>query len=208
MHGCFRMSARNESGRPACRNPFDAAVLADYWLAALPAAEEERVEEHLLACDDCGARLREVIALAEGIRQIAREGSLRLIVSDAFVERAAEEGLRIRQYAPPAGGSVDCTVTAEDDLLIGRLAANLGRAKRIDLAICDERGAEQLRLSDVPVHPGANSVIYQESINFAKAMPSGKLIARLLTHDEAGAERILAEYTFNHTRTLPGPGAG
>jgi len=25
--------------------------------------------------------------------------------------------------------------------------------------------------------------------------------------DEAGVERLLGEYTFNHTRSLPGPGA-
>jgi len=25
--------------------------------------------------------------------------------------------------------------------------------------------------------------------------------------DDAGVERVLGEYTFNHTRSLPGPGA-
>ena len=155
----------------SCSHPIDAAVLADYWLAALANPEEEAVEEHLLDCDRCGARLREVIALAEGLRKLAREGSLRMVVSDAFLKRAAEEGLRVREYAPPPGGSVECTVTAEDDILIGRLAANLSGAKRVDLCICDERGVEQFRLADIPVHSGASSVIYQESITFAKAMP-------------------------------------
>src|SRR5512146_556161 len=103
-----------------CSNPIDAAVLADYWLAALPEADEQVVEEHLLDCDRCGARLREVIALAEGVRKLAREASLRMVVSDAFLKRAAEEGLRIREYAVPPGGAVECTVTAEDDILIGR----------------------------------------------------------------------------------------
>ena len=191
----------------SCSNPIDAAVLADYWLAALASSEEEAVEEHLLACDRCGARLREVIAHAEEIRNLAREGCLRMVVSDAFLKRAAEEGLRVRQYALPPGGGVQCTVTAEDDILIGRLAANLSGAKRVDLCICDERGVEQLRLPDIPVHPGASSVVYQESITFAKAAPTRRMIARLVTFDEAGGERLLGEYTFHHTRTLPGPGA-
>ncbi len=185
----------------------DAAVLADYWLAALAKPEEEAVEEHLLNCDRCGARLREVIALAEGVRNLAREGSLRMVVNDAFLKRAAEEGLRVREYAPPAGGGVECTVTAEDDILIGRLAANLSGAKRVDLCICDERGVEQLRLPDIPVHSGASSIVYQESITFAKAMPTSKLIVRLVAVDEAGGERLLGEYTFNHTRSMPGPGS-
>jgi hypothetical protein len=186
-----------------CSNPIDAAVLADYWIAALEGSEQEAVEEHLLDCDECGARLREGIALAEGVRDLAREGSLRMVVSDAFLRRAAEEGLRIREYAPPPGGGVQCTVTAEDDILIGRLAANLRGADRVDLCICDERGVEQFRLRDIPVRAGAGSIAYQESIAFAKAAPTHKMIARLVAFDSAGAERLLGEYTFNHTRSLP-----
>jgi len=191
----------------SCVNPLDAAVLADYWLGALAGAEEEGVELHLLDCDECGGRLREVMALAEEVRKIAREGSLRMVVSDGIIERAVGEGLRVRQYAPPAGGGVECTVTAEDDLLIGRLAADLSGALRVDLCICDERGVEQLRLADIAVHSGAGEVVYQESMTFAKASPSMKMIARLVGFDEAGVERLLGEYTFNHTRSLPGPGA-
>jgi hypothetical protein len=197
-----------ENARPAnCTNPVDTTVLADYWLAALSHAEEEGVEEHLFSCDECGDRLREVIALADGLRNLAREGSLQMVVSDVFLRRAAEEGLRVRQYAPPRGGGVQCTVTAEDNILIGRLAADLKSAMRVDLAFCDEHGAEQLRMRDIPVNPSAEHVIIQESMTFAKAMPTSTLIARLLAVDEAGSEQLLGEYTFNHTRSLPGPGA-
>lgn len=191
----------------SCTKPIDATVLADYWLAALPEAEEEAVEEHLFQCDECGATLREVISLADGLRDLARQASLQMVVSDAFLRRAADEGLRVRQYAPPAGGSVQCTVTAEDDILIGRLAADLKSARRVDLSICDERGAERLRMRDIPVNPSAGSVIVQESITFAKAAPTSTMIMRLLSVDEAGGEQLLGEYTFNHTRSLPGPGA-
>jgi hypothetical protein len=190
-----------------CSNPIDPAVLADYWLGMLTSSEEETVEEHLFGCDRCGDRLREVIALAEGVRNLAREGSLRMVVSDAFLKVATEDGLRVRQYAPPSGGSVECTVTAEDDILIGRLAANLSGATRVDLCMCDESGVERLRLTDIPVHSGTSSIVYQESITFAKAAPTSKMIARLVTFDEAGREHRLGEYVFNHTRTLPGPGA-
>ena len=190
-----------------CPSPIDAAVLADYWLGALAGGEEEAVEEHLLSCDECGARLREVIALEEGVRKLARGGSLGMIVSDAFLKRAAEEGLRVREYAPPAGGSVQCTVTAEDDILIGRLSANLSAAKRVDLRLSDGRGVERIRLTDIPFKSAAGSVAFQQPITYAKAAPSETLIARLVAFDDSGRERLLGEYTFNHTRTLPGPGA-
>ena len=190
-----------------CPHPIDAAVLADYWLAALVESEQEAVEEHLLGCDRCGERLGEIMALAEGVRALAREGSLRMIVSDVFLARAAEEGLRVREYAPPAGGGVECTVTAEDDILIGRLAADFGAAKRVDLCFCDERGAERFRLTDIPFAAAAGGVVYQESIQFAKAAPTFKTAARLVAVDESGSERLLGEYVFNHTRSLPGLGA-
>jgi len=185
----------------------DAAVLADYWLGLLANPEEEAVEEHLFACDRCGDRLREIVALAEGIRQLACRGSLRMIVPDAFLKRAAEDGVRVRQYAPPPGGSVECTVTAEDDVLVGRLAANLTGVSRLDLCLCNEAGVEQIRLPDIPFSSRTGDVIYQESITYLKAAPTNKMIARLVTVDEAGSEELLGEYTFNHTRSLPGPGA-
>jgi hypothetical protein len=190
-----------------CSTPLDAALLADYWLAALPQTEEETVEEHLLGCDACGARLREVIALATQLRELAREGSLRMVVSDAFLKHAAGEGLRLREYQLPQGGSVRCTVAAEDDLLIARLAADLTGATRVDLCICNADGVEQQRLADIPVPNASPSVLYQESITLAKALPDSTMIARLVAFDEAGDERLLGEYTFHHTRTLPGPGA-
>ena len=101
---------------------------------------------------------------------------------------------------------MECTVTAEDDILIGRLGANVTGAKRVDLCFCEERGVQQRRLPGIPAHSGTSSVVFQESITFAKAMPTTKTIARLVAVDEAGGERVLGEFTFNHTRSLPGPG--
>ena len=191
------------AARVDCSNPIDAEALAEYWIAALGASEVDSVEEHLLECDECGDRLREVIALAEGVRQLAREGSLRMVVTDSFLQSAEEEGLRVRQYELPAGGGVNCTVTAEDNFLIGRLAADLSGGNRIDLAMCDGQGVEALRLRDIPFNPSAPSVIYQESIKLAKELPDCKLIARLLAVDATGDECLLGEYTFNHTRSMP-----
>jgi hypothetical protein len=188
-----------------CSNPIEAAVLMDYWLGALPSATEETVEQHLMTCDGCGDRLREVIALAEGLRTLARSGSLQVVVTDQFVKHAAETGLRVREYAPPSGESVPCTVAADDDLLVARLAVDLTTASRVDLSWCDPRGNELQRLSDIPIRAEAGSVICQQSITWAKASPSATMIARLVAVDEKGKERLLGEYTFHHTRTIPGP---
>ncbi len=190
-----------------CPNPIDAAILADYWMSALTGPEEESVEEHLLGCGLCSARLGEIIALVDAVRKLAREGSLRMVISEGVLKRARGEGLAVREYAPPKGGSVQCTVTADDALLIARLAADMTGARRVDLALCDKTGAEMLRLSDIPVRSEPAEVILQESITFAKAAPDNVMIVRLVACDESGGERLLGEYTFNHKRSLPGKGA-
>jgi hypothetical protein len=188
-----------------CAQPIEAAVLMDYWLGVLPSAAEEAVEEHLMSCDGCGDRLRAVIALAEGLRTLARSGSLVVVISDQLVKHASETGQRVREYAPPPGGSVQCTVAADDDLLVARLAADLSGAARVDLSWCESPGGEVLRMADIPVRGDTGTVICQQSITFAKASPSNTLIARLVAVDTEGTERPLGEYTFHHTRTIPDP---
>jgi hypothetical protein len=177
----------------------------DYWLAALPAAVEEAVEEHLMGCDVCGDTLRDQIALAEGLRTLAQSGSLQLIVNDQFVAHAKETGRRVREYAPPQGESIQCTVAADDDFLVARLALHLTTASRVDLSWCDPRGVELQRMADVPIDAESGQVICQQSIAWAKASPTSSMIAKLLAVDEQGDERLLGEYTFHHTRTIPGP---
>jgi hypothetical protein len=86
----------------------------------------------------------------------------------------------------------------------GRDRQRAARSRRVDLCLCDERGVEEFRLPDIPVPSGAGSIAFQESIQLAKASPTHTMIARLVALDESGAERLLGEYTFHHTRTLPG----
>lgn len=188
-----------------CTHPIDVALLADYWIGALAGQEEEAVEEHLFSCDECGGRLREVIALTEGVKEVAREGNLLMIVTEAFLKQVEVEGLRVREYAPARGGSVQCTVSKEDDFLIGRLDADLSAMRRVDLVICDKQGVETRRLADIPFQRESGGVRFQQPIGYAKAAPSETMIARLVGVDDSGAENLVAEYTFVHTRTIAGP---
>jgi hypothetical protein len=60
-------------------------------------------------------------------------------------------------------------------------------------------------MTDIPVRADAGSVICQQSITWAKTSPSSTMVARLLSVDDNGDERLLGEYTFHHTRTIAGP---
>jgi hypothetical protein len=186
-----------------CTQPVDAATLMDYWLGLLQPAEEAPIEAHLMTCDRCGDRLRETIGLAEGLRALAQSGALQVVISDQWLTHAGQQGQRIRQYAPPPGGSVQCTVSADDDLLVARLTADLSTTGRVDLSWSDGQGVELLRMADIPVRSDTGVVICQQSITMAKASPSGSMIARLLSVDPQGVERLIGEYAFHHTRTIP-----
>ncbi len=177
----------------------DPAVLADYWLAELPPAEESALEEHIFGCEDCTRQLQSIVALAEGIRTLARQGNLGMVVTRGFLDRLAREGLlRVREYAPEAGAAVECTVTAQDDLLIGRLAADLTGIERVDVALCDPSGAERQRLQEIPFRAGLSEVMLNYPIGMARQLGPDVMVMKLLAVTKEG-ERVLGEYTFNHT---------
>ena len=99
--------------------------------------------------------------------------------------------------AAPAARSFRSTTSLAG---VGRKAYGLleSASGELDLRSC------RTRLPDIPVHSGAKSVAYQEDIARLKAAPTHTMIARLVAFDESGAERVVGEYTFHHTRTLPG----
>jgi hypothetical protein len=190
---------------PTCDSPIDPVVLADYWLALLAEADEQRVEEHLFECDACGDRLREIIQLSEALSELARSGALRVIVADEFIRHAAESGQRIRQYDFAPGQTVACTISADDDLLVARLAADLSGVERVDLSFFDPKGNERHRMVDIPVRADMARVIFHESAVMGKKSPTTSMVARMLSIGQDGSERLIGEYTFHHTRTIPGP---
>ena len=183
---------------PACDAPIESAALADYWLAELPPGQEATIEEHLLACEMCSKELHEIAALAGGIRELARQGHLRLVISRSFLDRMSAAGLRVREYAPPEHGKVYCTVTRKDDLLVARLTADLTGVGRMDLVIQEPGGTELARLRDIPFNAARGEVILNEPIEPVRGAPASVLVMKLVSVDAAG-ERLIGEYTFDHT---------
>jgi len=177
--------------------------LLEYWLDTAPDERLDGVEEHLLGCASCSARLEGVAALGAAIRSIVGEGDLRVFVSDDFVDRLARQGLRLRQYRVPPGGRVDCTVTARDDIMIARLGAPSALASRVDLVICDESGREGARVENIP-SPGAGAdIVFMEPIEALRRLQATVIRVRLLGVEEK-EERLLGEYAFHHTPSSPG----
>jgi hypothetical protein len=175
------------------------AALVDYWFGDAEPAEEVLVEEHLMECDSCGGRLRALLALGEGVRRAAHEGRVHVVVTPAYLETAARDGLRTREYRVTAGASVACTVTSEDDLLIARLVADFTGVSRVDLVALYE-GEPAQRQEDVPVREDAGELLVAQPMPAMRALGSAVLRLRLLAQESSG-ERLLGEYTFAHTPT-------
>lgn len=180
-----------------CGRPLDPAALLDYWLGEGPGPDDEAIEEHLLACDDCGRRLRGIVALAEGVRVLGGEGAVEMIVTPSFLEKASREGLRAREYRLRPGEHVNCTVTRQDDFLVARLVADLTGVSRLDI-VAEQPGRPPRRIEDVPVGPGAGEVIVAQAMPAMRALGRDDLRLRVLSV-EPGGERVLGEYDFHHS---------
>lgn len=185
-----------------CARPLADDLLAEYWSGELDPDREMAAEEHLLACGACSRRLEALVALAQGIRLLARRGEVRVVVTREFLSRLEREGLRVRRYSPHTGGRVECTITPQDDLLVGCLAADLTGLTRVDAVFCDVSGAERGRAEDIPFRAAPTEVVLNEPAPAARRYGRQVLIVKLVGVGVEG-ERLIGEYRFDH---FPTPG--
>jgi hypothetical protein len=182
-----------------CARPIDLAALESYWLEDGDGADVDAIEEHLLACETCSGRLRGLVALGDGVRRLAREGAVAMIVTPSYLAQATQEGLRTREYRVVPGDRVDCTVMPDDDLLVSRLAGDFKGVSRLDL-VTEQAGLPTRRIEDVPVSPEASELIVAQAMPQMRTLQHARLRMRLVSQ-EAGGERLIGEYTFDHSPT-------
>jgi hypothetical protein len=185
----------------ACPRPLADETLLDWWAGELSSADRRPVEEHLLACDACSTRGRVLAALAGGVRDLVVKGRVLTVVTPSVLERLRREGRTLREYRVHAGESVHCTVAPHDDVLLARLQLRVGPTTRIDLLSRIDDGEEH-RVADLPIDPAAHEVLLVAPIEEIRARPAHVERVQLVAV-EAGGERLLGEYTFDHT---PWPG--
>lgn len=180
-----------------CKRPLDFEALVAYWLREMADQQEATLEEHLFACAHCTERLEALVALAAGVRATVKAGKLSMVVSERFVEAMKQAGLSLREYRLEPGGSVNCTLGADDDAVVSRLRAPLAGVKRLDL-VRVHAGAPETRVTDVPFDAQAGEVLVIPSAAWLKTMPAFTMQMRLIAVGERG-EKQLGDYTFNHS---------
>ena len=187
----------------SCASPIPVANLLEYWLGELDEAREGQLDEHLLGCSHCSGNLQSLVDIADGVRVAFRTGAVNGVVTGAFVKRLAAEGLHLREYHVPQNGSIHCTVTPDDDLLITRLAAPLVGVERLDLERLSGEGTTLERMCDVPFDVTAGEVVLTPRMERVRALPATTVRFRLLAIAPSG-ERLVGEYTLHHTPYRPG----
>lgn len=181
----------------------DWQALVDYWLGDADAAAAEAIDEHLLRCDDCGALFDEIVALGRGVREAFSQGLVPSVLTPSFVEHFKSSGRRVREYRVPAGGSVHCAVTPEDELLVSRVGAPLAGVQRLDaLFSFSFAPGEEQRLHDLPFDAAAGELLLAPKLAEVRRLPSHEVTLRLLSVGDAG-EREIARYTFHHHAGAP-----
>lgn len=170
--------------------------LTEYWLGELDTAHERRVDEHLLACAACSERLSALVEMGGAIRRAFVDGWLNIVLPEPFIRRIKEAGFRVREYDLAAGGSVDCTVTQEDDFVVSYLRAPLRDVQRLDVLI-DDQTSGKFRARDVAFDPDADSLVTVTSTAYLRTLKHSRQRVQLVAV-EGVQERVIADYTFNH----------
>lgn len=174
----------------------DFDTLLEHWLGELDDQRSQGIDLHLLGCDACGTRFDEIAALAVGVREAFGAGLVGTAVGEGFVRRLGERGLRLREYSVECNGSVNCTITPEDDVVISRLRAPLSGIAQVDLVL---RGPSEpgFRAVDIPFDAASGEVVFVVPAARLRKLPNCTERMQLIAVGVDG-ERLIGHYTFNH----------
>ncbi|HXS78629.1 MAG TPA: zf-HC2 domain-containing protein [Gammaproteobacteria bacterium] len=181
--------------RAGCATP--PQELLAYWLGELDEAREQSLEEHVFACAACTKRLAAIVDLGAAIRTELLGGAFSFVTSAPFIRRIKDAGWQVREYDLPAGGSVACTVTPDDDFVVSYLRAPLRDVRRLDVLIDDTTSGKH-RVNDVAFDSESGTLAAVTSTVYVKGLGPSQRRVRLVAVDGV-EERVIADYTFNHS---------
>jgi hypothetical protein len=179
------------------------AELAEYFTSDSAAADVERIEAHVFTCESCGRLLAEAEQLRTAIGDLVRSGGIHAFVTDAVLNQLARDGVRVRSYVLAPGETVRCAVWADDDVLVTRLRGDFTNVASVDAEWRLDSGEEWGRAGDLPVRNGAGELVLALPASVVRSAPNVP-IRLILRATPAGspAEKVLAEYVFNHEGAL------
>jgi hypothetical protein len=188
--------------RKLCTSPLELAQLIAYQMGELSAREQEAVEEHYFGCEDCSQRLQGLVQLGEAIVRAVRAGELSAPVTASLLERAAADGLLLRQYSVHPGETVACTASPEDDFVVIHLAGSLSAQRSVSMRIETEdleHGGRQVReLPTVPVDQDRGELFLLFAGSRVRSYPRSRWTMQLGAPGQE-PDASLGTFTLEHT---------
>jgi hypothetical protein len=172
--------------------------LSDYWTSDASAEDAERIEAHVFACEACTELLAEADRLRRSIGDVARAGNFQAILTDSLLNRLAHDGVRVRSYSIDAGGSVQCAVWEEDEILVTRLRADFSGVSSVNAVMRLDSGETWGQAADIPVAEGSREVIIALPAELVRRAPEAPMRLTLRDSSASASDAPLAEYTFDH----------
>lgn len=187
---------------PSCHAPIPDDALLEYWARDRADGDEtDRVEEHLFACGDCSARLRDMASLGPGLATLAQQGRITGIVSRTVLNRMQRDGVHVRFYSVESGETVPCAVFPADDLVVAALRADFSAADSVSLSVMGPGDSPIGEVDDVPVSRLERELLWVLPAAVVRQMPSMRLRLTLVS---VGATRaVLGTYVLDHSAAPP-----
>jgi hypothetical protein len=174
--------------------------LADYWTADVAAADAERIEAHVFACDRCARLLDDAERLRTLIRALTHAGGVRAFVTDDLLNELARNGVRVRTYVVAPGESVQCATWADDEVLVARLKGDFTGISAVDADMRLDTGESWGTATEVPVREGATELLLAFPAEALRQAPPLPMRLTLCASGLHGGHPI-AEYVFDHRGT-------
>ena len=155
--------------------------LVDYWAGDLDVAENERIEEHLFACEPCSFELARVARIAQACR-----AAIPAVVSAEELRALRDRGLSIEENPVTAGTRREVQFRPDVDLLIHRLRGmDLARAQRVEVIVRSESTGDVFFEDHfAPFDRARGEVMIACQRHFAQMPPD--VVFDVRAHDDAG----------------------
>ena len=170
--------------------------LIQFVLGDLDETEEDGVLEHLLGCDHCAQVVARLTDLGAAVRDLIESGQAHFVSTPSLIRSLEAAGLVTRHYRIQPGQSVACTVDAKDIYIATTVGGEIRGDARLDVIT----GPNRIR--DVSFDPDTSSVTFITSADTLRPLPDVQINVQLLEVRD-GEERVLGEYTMNHSAYRP-----
>ena len=183
------------TARPDC---LSIGELADYWTSDIASADLERIESHVFECTACAARLADAERLRRRLGETVRAGAFHAFITDAVLNRLSRDGVRVRTYTVEPGESVQCTVWADDEIMVARLRGDFTGIHAVNAVMRLANGEELDRVVDAPVREGSTELLLAMSADTIRRGPDAPQHLVVTSGTDPHDAAVLGEYVFDH----------